>query len=100
MKKKTDEQKQYDRIDKIFTDAREDAQNRHERVQSKRAEVEAIVNEQRRMKWNLIAYALILATAGGALIAAWTAWGRSDYQLATDTEPFRPEAGEHIPSRG
>jgi hypothetical protein len=78
MKKKTTEQKQYDRIDKIFTDAREDAQNRLERVQSKRAEVEGIVEgieEQRRMKWNLIAYALILATSCVALIAAWTVWG-------------------------
>jgi hypothetical protein len=78
MKKKTNEQKQYDRIDKIFTNAREDAQNRLERVQSKRAEVEAIVDgieAGRRLRWNLIAYALILATSCVALIAAWTVWG-------------------------
>jgi Flp pilus assembly protein TadB len=78
MKKKTTEQKQYDRIDKIFTDARESTQNRLERVQEKRAEVEAIVEgieEQRRMKWNLIAYALVFLTACAVVVAALTVWG-------------------------
>jgi hypothetical protein len=73
--KKTLEQKQYDRIDKIFTDARQDFEDVGGRISAKRAEVEGIVNEQRRMKWNLIAYALILATSCVALIAAWTVWG-------------------------
>jgi hypothetical protein len=78
MKKKTTEQKQYDRIDKIFTNAREDAQNRLERVQSKRAEVEGIVEgieEQRRMKWNLIAYALVILGSCAVVLVALTVWG-------------------------
>jgi hypothetical protein len=78
MKKKTTEQKQYDRIDKIFTDAREDAQNRLERVQSKRAEVEAIVDgieAGRRLRWNLIAYALVILACGAIVAAAYSVWG-------------------------
>jgi hypothetical protein len=75
MKKKTDEMKQMERLDAIFTDARQEFEDVGGRITAKRAEVEGIVTEQRRMKWNLIAYALILATSCVALIAAWTVWG-------------------------
>jgi hypothetical protein len=78
MKKKTTEQKQYDRIDKIFTDARQEFEDVGGRITAKRAEVEAIVDgieEQRRMKWNQIAYALVILGSCAVVLVALTVWG-------------------------
>jgi hypothetical protein len=78
MKKKTTEQKQYDRIDKIFTDARKEFEDVGGRITAKRAEVEGIVEgieEQRRMKWNLIAYALVILGSCAVVLVALTVWG-------------------------
>jgi hypothetical protein len=74
MKKKTDEMKQMERLDAIFTDARKEFEDVGGRITAKRAEVEGIVTEQRRMKWNLIAYALVILTACAVVAAALSVW--------------------------